>query len=105
MVLEHKISLTDALEAGAVKFHTLENELIEISMDEVISPDTFKVIPGKGMPILNDDPLGPIKRDYARGNLILKFDIQFPENLNDAKKNALVALLDEIDEANEAAAF
>ena len=48
------------------------------------------------MPILNNDPLGPIKRDYGRGNLILKFDIQFPKNLNDERKNNLVILLDEI---------
>ena len=50
---------------------------------------------GHGMPILNNDPLGPIKRNYARGNLILKFDIEFPKNLDDSKKNELCAILDE----------
>ena len=90
----------DAINAGPVKFQTLEGELIEISVEE-INPDTFKVIPGKGMPILNDNPLGPIMRDYGRGNLILKFDIQFPQDLDETKKNNLVALLDEIDEENQ----
>ena len=64
LVLEHKIGLIDALKAGPVHFETIENEKIEISIDSVITPDTFKVIPGKGMPILNNDPLGPIKKDY-----------------------------------------
>ena len=59
-------------------------------MDTVIGPDSFRVIPGKGMPILNNDPLGPIKRDYGRGNLILQFDIIFPNNLGEDRKNNLV---------------
>jgi DnaJ-class molecular chaperone len=67
----------DAINAGPVKFKTLEGEQIEISVEE-ITPDTFKVIQGKGMPILNNNPLGPIMKDYGTGNLILKFDIQFP---------------------------
>lgn len=64
LILEHKIGLVDALKAGPVHFETIENEKIEISIDQVINPDTFKIIPGKGMPILNNDPLGPIKKDY-----------------------------------------
>jgi len=67
---------------------------VEIAIDEVITPETVKILKGKGMPILNDDPLGPIKRDFGRGNLIVKFDIQFPENMDTKKKNALTELLD-----------
>ena len=86
IIVEQEISLVDSLKAGPIHFKTLEHEQIEISIDEVINPDTFKVISGKGMPILNDDPLSPIKKDFARGNLILKFDIQFPMDLNEDKK-------------------
>ena len=52
LVLEHKISLLDALNAGPVLFKTIEGEQIEISVDQVISPGYFKVIPNKGMPCL-----------------------------------------------------
>ena len=76
----------------------MENEQIEISIDEVINPDTFRVIPSKGMPILNNDPLSPIKLDFQRGNLILRFDIQFPADLDEAKKEKLTAILDAIAE-------
>jgi DnaJ-class molecular chaperone len=58
------------------------------------------VIAGKGMPKLNNDPLGPIKRDFGKGDLILKFDVQFPTDLNESKKNQLTELLDEIAEEN-----
>ena len=46
-----------------------------MSLDSVISPDYVKVIENKGMPVYNEDPLMPIKRDFTRGKLILKFDI------------------------------
>ena len=65
----------DALNSVPIKISTLEGELMEISIDQVINPETFKIIAGKGMPIPNTDPLGPIKRDYGFGNLILKFDV------------------------------
>jgi hypothetical protein len=35
------------------------------------------------MPIYNEDPLMPIKRDFKRGKLILKFDIIFPAELKE----------------------
>jgi hypothetical protein len=54
---------------------SIENETIEIALDEVITQHSEKVILGKGMPILNENPLGPIKRNFDRGNLIVRFDI------------------------------
>lgn len=47
------------------------------------------------MPILNDDPLGPIKRNFQRGKLIVKFDIQFPSELTEDQKIELTAIIDE----------
>lgn len=47
------------------------------------------------MPILNDNPLGPIKRDFARGNLIVKFDIEFPSQLSEEQKQELTDILNE----------
>ena len=85
----------DAQQAGPISFNTIMNDHIEISVDCVITPETFKVIPGRGMPVLNNDPLGPIKLDFQRGNLIVKFDIQFPQCLSEDKKNKLIDILDE----------
>jgi DnaJ family protein B protein 4 len=51
LVLEHKISLHDALTAKPVSFKTIEGEMIDASFDEVVTPQTMKVIAGKGMPI------------------------------------------------------
>ena len=75
LVYTHSISLVDALKSGPIHFTNIDGQIIETAVDEVITPQTEKIIPDKGMPILNDDPLGPIKRNFARGNLIIRFDI------------------------------
>ncbi len=78
IIYYHKISLVDALRSNPIHFTTIEDENLEVALDEVISQHSEKVIPAKGMPILNENPLGPIKRDFSRGSLILRFDIVFP---------------------------
>lgn len=81
LIYHHKIALVDSLLSKPIHFTTIDNEKIEIAIDEVISSFTEKIIEAKGMPILNDDPLGPIKKSYQRGNLLVKFDIEFPKQL------------------------
>ena len=62
--MEHKISLSDSLSSKPVLFTTIDKEAFELSLDSVISPDYVKVIEDKGMPVYNEDPLMPIKRDF-----------------------------------------
>ena len=75
LIYYHKISLVEALRSQPIRFVTIENETLEIALDEVIDQHSEKIILGKGMPIINENPLGPIKRDFNRGNLIVRFDI------------------------------
>ena len=86
LVLDYKVTLAEALKGGAIHVVTIENEKIEVAVDRIMTPDSFKVIEGKGMPIANNDPLGPIKQNYRRGNLIVRFDIEFPTHLDSSKK-------------------
>lgn len=95
LVYKHKISLLDSFNATPITFTNIDGEQIEVSVDEVISPQTVKIIPQKGMPILNNDPLGPLKQNFQRGNLIVKFDIEFPKQLSEAEKQELTEILDE----------
>ncbi len=64
-------------------------------MDEVMSPQSDHVIKGKGMPILDANPLAPLQKSYKRGNLIVKFNIMFPEHLSTQQKDDITAILDE----------
>ena len=83
-----------------IHFTSIDNKTVEVAVDEIINQSSQKVIAGMGMPILNNDPLGPIKRNFQRGNLIVKFDIQFPTELSEAHRNALSQILDQVDLEN-----
>lgn len=52
---------------------------------EVIKPDTFKCIADEGMPIAG--------KPYEKGNLYVRFDVQFPDSLSPAAVAALKSVL------------
>ena len=94
LIYKHPISLKDALcGSSAIEFETLDGEKIRYQPDGVITPQTVKVFPGKGMPIYKDDPLSPLLNAHARGNFILKFKIEMPNSLTDEQRNGLKAVL------------
>jgi len=61
----------------------LNGELITLHFDEIISPQTRRVLSGQGMPI----------KGQGRGDLIVKFEIEFPEELSFEKKKRVIELL------------
>lgn len=68
---EQKIDLLTALAGGDVAFQHISGEWLKLSIlpGEVIAPGTTRVVTGKGM---------PIPRHGGYGNLIIKFDVEFP---------------------------
>lgn len=78
LIYSHKISLLDALKSEPVVFQTLDGRSLNIAIDEVIAPQTVKPVTGEGMPIQSNDPLAALKLSHTRGDLYIKFDIQFP---------------------------
>ena len=59
--------------------------LNNLHFDEIISPQTRRVLEGRGM---------PLKGQAGKfGNLIIKFDICFPEELSFEKKKRVIELL------------
>ena len=71
MIYKHQISLVDALTTAPFEFKTLDGELFKITPDSIVNPTSCHVIKGKGMPILNDDPLSPLVMNHTRGDFIL----------------------------------
>jgi hypothetical protein len=64
-------------------------------MDEIISPQTVKIVKGEGMPIYNkEDPVHNILFKEKRGDLFIKFDIIFPKFIEPEKKEEIIRLLD-----------
>jgi len=83
-----KVTLLAALTDCVVKVPMLDGRTLSLPCNEVIAPGYQKTIAGEGM------PLGGAKgKGGAKGDLLLKFDIAFPDFINDAKKPKLVELL------------
>jgi len=80
IVYTAKVSLKDALCGCTVMVKSLEGKSFELKCKQ-ITPSTVKRIPGEGLPY----PKEPNKR----GDLLVKFDIRFPENLTESCKATL----------------
>lgn len=79
------IKLRQALVGCVITIATLDGRTIRHPIRNVINPSTVEKIPNEGMPNPND----PSKK----GDLILLFKIQFPDQLTDKQRNGLKKIL------------
>ena len=93
LVYIKKITLSEALNSVPVKINTLDNRKLAITMDEIISPQTQKVVKGEGMPIYTKE-IDVKDMKQKKGDLIIRFDIIFPEYIEPSKKEEIVSLLE-----------
>ena len=89
----HKIPLVKALNSEPVCLYTLDERKLAISIDEIISPATVKVVPGEGMPIYDKDLSKSRGDKIKKGDLYIKFNIIFPEYIDPSKKKRIIILL------------
>ena len=75
-----KISLKDALCGCSVIVKNLEGKPFEIKCGQV-NPSTVKRVPNQGLPYPKDQT--------KRGDLLVKFDIKFPDSLPESVKQTL----------------
>jgi len=83
IVYTAKMKLSDALCGCSVQVPTLlEGKSVSVScQNEVVKPKTVKRLQGYGLPY----PKEPSKR----GDLVVKFDIQFPDRVSQSSKDIL----------------
>ena len=82
IVYTHKLSLRDALCGSVLEVPTLDGRKVGLNlMDEVIKPSTIKKLQGYGLPFP--------KEPSRKGDIIVKFDIQFPDRLSSSTKDIL----------------
>lgn len=82
----HRLLIFQALCGVVFEVPTLDGDKLRIStMQEIIKPNTVKRVQGYGL---------PHPKDTARkGDLLIAFDIKFPEKLNSSEKELLSDLL------------
>ncbi|XP_053209295.1 dnaJ homolog subfamily B member 4-like [Panonychus citri] len=76
-----KISLREALCGTVIKVPTLSGNKVELKLNEVVNPKTTRRLPGQGLPYP--------KEPNRRGDLLIGFDIKFPESLSESTKKLL----------------
>jgi len=82
LIYTAKISLCQALTGVKINLPTLDGTFVDITIrDHVIEPGFVHKIPGRGMPIH--------KRPGEYGDLLIKFDVQFPKRIAESDKQAV----------------
>lgn len=81
LLYKAKMSLRDALCGGVLEVPTLDGSRLNVCLNDVITPETTKRIPGKGLPL-------PKCPDHC-SDLLIKFDISFPDSLSGSVKDIL----------------
>ncbi|XP_034461869.1 dnaJ homolog subfamily B member 13-like isoform X1 [Hippoglossus hippoglossus] len=76
-----KKHLPQALTGFSVNVQTIDGRLLNIPINDIVHPKYRKVVPGEGMPLFQDPS--------QRGDLIIHFDIQFPEKLSPDRKHLI----------------
>lgn len=79
------ISLRDALCGTTIQVPTLTNRKIPLALNEVIKPNSTKRIQGEGLPV----PKTPTQR----GDLLVEFNVVFPNSISTNTKDILKDLI------------
>lgn len=85
LVVNQRVSLSDALAGTTVNLTTLDGRSLSIPVTDIISPGYELVIAKEGMPIA--------KEPGKKGNLRIKFDVKFPARLTADQRAAIRHIL------------
>lgn len=95
LVYVERLTLVQALNSVPVTLVTLDGRKLSIAMDEIISPQTVKVVKSEGMPIFDkNDLVSNILYKEKKGSLYIKFHIDFPKFIDPEKKEEITRLLE-----------
>lgn len=80
------ISLANALAGCIIEIQTLDGRSLNIRINDIVHPTYEKRVAGEGMPLTKDPNM--------RGDLILRFAIQYPTHIPEEKKMLIRQALD-----------
>lgn len=87
LIYTTSLPLGKALTGCLIDVPTLDGRLISIPINDIVSPGYTKVVRGEGVPLSNNSTV--------KGDLIIAFDIKFPNKLSPEQKELLIkALID-----------
>jgi len=84
LIMKKSISLLEALTKTIFYFKHLDGRVIRIKHNEIIKPNQKMIVEEEGMPSLNN---------MNNGDLLINFDIVFPDSLEEERSKYLVKIL------------
>eukprot|EP00343_Euplotes_focardii_P006299 CAMPEP_0205812966 /NCGR_PEP_ID=MMETSP0205-20121125/17596_1 /ASSEMBLY_ACC=CAM_ASM_000278 /TAXON_ID=36767 /ORGANISM="Euplotes focardii, Strain TN1" /LENGTH=245 /DNA_ID=CAMNT_0053094525 /DNA_START=166 /DNA_END=900 /DNA_ORIENTATION=- len=79
LVYTLQLKLDEAFLPESLQVVTLDDRILNISVNETISQETATVVKNEGMPILDlSDPLASLEKRFTKGDLFIKYDVEFP---------------------------
>lgn len=81
LVYTAKVPLGKALTGCTVEINTLDDRILHIPINDIVKPGYTKRVPGEGMPITQGQE--------DKGDLVIEFDIEFPQTLTPEKKDLI----------------
>lgn len=97
LIYTYRLTLLEAINSVPLEVVTLDGRRINVTMDEIISPQTVKLIEREGLPSQESKSkfANKVRGISNKGNLFIKFDIRFPRYLSQDTKDELIDLLKE----------
>ena len=84
LVFVANLTLAQALTGATVDVETLDRRVIPVALNEVCVPGGSKIVAGEGL---------PHPKTGVKGNLVIEFNITFPQQLSYEQKNAIKKIL------------
>ena len=81
LIYTHRTTLSSALFSEPLEIYTIDHRQLLIAIDEVVTPHTMKLVKNEGMPFEEEK--------YKKGDLYIKFEIEFPKYISEEKKMLL----------------
>jgi len=81
LYIKHEISFVDALTGTNFTLHMLSGKDLQLTYQDPINPGDILCVPNQGMPVR-----GKVE---TYGDLIIQFDVKFPEKVTDEQKKAI----------------
>ena len=88
LYIEENITLIESLCMDYYKLEYLNNQDIYIKIEKLLDPNYIMIIENKGMPLLVEND-----NNIVYGNLLIKFKIKYPNNLDNEKKIKIKEIL------------
>jgi len=83
--ITHTLPLKDALCGGVINIDHISGKTLKLQLKGITTPDTIRILQNEGMP--------NSKNPSQKGQLHIKFHIEFPEHLSNEKKKELEKIL------------